>query len=218
MIRTIGWLEKQYHPKIIVMASNTPSIQVLDEVKSHFSIPIIGVYPPIKEAISKTKTKRIAILATKGAIESLEIKSFLEKEIGNSMVGVKLVNASDLVDLVEPGTFLTDKSKTKKVVKSVIDNILKTSPDIDIMTLSSTHLPFLKDFLVEMYPKITFLDPAEAVVSQVRELLKGVSYDGKGLVTVVSTVDEERNFTVEGLKKIFEQLGLRVNIKPVEIN
>ena len=43
IFNTINYL-KRYKPKIIVVASNTPSVQVLDEVKKMITdTPIIGV-------------------------------------------------------------------------------------------------------------------------------------------------------------------------------
>src|SRR5262245_10180425 len=50
IVNTVNYL-KRYKPKLIVVASNTPSIQVLDEVRKIITdVPIVGVRPPLKEA------------------------------------------------------------------------------------------------------------------------------------------------------------------------
>ena len=58
-INTINYL-RRYKPKLVVIASNTPSVQVLDDVKKMVpDVPIIGVSPPLKEASRLTKKKHI---------------------------------------------------------------------------------------------------------------------------------------------------------------
>jgi len=42
--------------------------------------------------------------------------------------------------------------------------------NIDVATLSSTHLPFLKKSLKEEFPKVTFLDPAQEIANKVAKL------------------------------------------------
>ncbi|MBI3254920.1 MAG: glutamate racemase, partial [Nitrosarchaeum sp.] len=51
---TIKLLEEKFSPDIIVMASNTPSLMVKITNKK-----VIGVNPPIKEAMILSKTKSI---------------------------------------------------------------------------------------------------------------------------------------------------------------
>ena len=48
IINTINYL-RRYKPKVVVVASNTPSVQVLDDVRKLISdISLIGVRPPLK--------------------------------------------------------------------------------------------------------------------------------------------------------------------------
>ena len=51
---TIKYLER-FRPKLIIIASNTPSIQIIDEIRSLTTIPLMGVKPPIQKAIKITK-------------------------------------------------------------------------------------------------------------------------------------------------------------------
>ena len=45
------------------MASNTPSVQIYEEIKNEFSIEIIPTKPPLKHAIKMSEKKHIAIMA-----------------------------------------------------------------------------------------------------------------------------------------------------------
>ena len=55
---------RKIRPKLIVMASNTPSVQIYDEIKNEFSVEIIPTKPPLKKAIKMSKKKHIAIMAS----------------------------------------------------------------------------------------------------------------------------------------------------------
>ena len=76
------------------------------------------------------------------------------------------INGSELVELVESGKFHTDKKYCIKIIKKVLDQELFEN-NIDIILLSSTHLPFLRSLLEKEYPKISFIDPANEVAKKV---------------------------------------------------
>ena len=118
--KTIRWFESTIRPKLIVIASNTPSIQVLPGIRMGHETSIIGVFPPAENAMQISRTKHIGILATKGAVESSEIDDFLRSKRFLSKNVVRKINASDLVSLVESGTFQTDERKTQEIIKSII--------------------------------------------------------------------------------------------------
>ncbi|HEX6561629.1 MAG TPA: aspartate/glutamate racemase family protein, partial [Nitrososphaera sp.] len=76
---TINYL-KRYKPKLVVMASNTPSVQVLEEVKKRVGeMPVIGVRPPLKEAVRLTKKKHIGIMASAGTVNSKELENQIRR-------------------------------------------------------------------------------------------------------------------------------------------
>jgi glutamate racemase len=162
---TIIKLKEKFDPDIIIVGSNTPSL-LLDIEKEG---KIIGVFPPLKEAISKTKTGKIGILATKAVVENKILDKYIRKNV-SSKIHVEKINATPLVDLVESGRFIAKKQISKKIIKKIISPHLENN--IDVFTLSSTHLPFLVPILTELFPDITFLDPAEKVVQHISKILK----------------------------------------------
>ncbi|MGI0041392.1 MAG: glutamate racemase, partial [Nitrosopumilaceae archaeon] len=162
---TIIRLEKIFNPDLIIIGSNTPSL-LLKIIKSK----IIGVYPPLRLAVNKTKSNSIAILATKSVIESNMLKNFIKRNIPKK-IKVNPINASSLVDLVESGKFIYDKKFCKKKIESVLLKPIIAN-NVDVVTLSSTHLPFLLPILKQVFPNIIFLDPACLVADQVVKKLK----------------------------------------------
>ncbi len=158
---TINSLQKEFEPDVIVVGSNTPSI-LLGGYKSS---RIIGVYPPLKEASQRTKTWSIAILSTQNVVKSKALDEFTRKNVPKK-VNVLKINASPLVDLVESGKFIENKRFCKNKIKSLLEKKFLEN-NVDVATLSSTHLPFLLPLLQQTFPKISFLDPAENVVKKI---------------------------------------------------
>jgi len=164
---TIVLLEKKFSPELIVMASNTPTL-LLDY--SRISPKIVGVYPPLNDAVKISRTRNVAILGTKTIIQSENITKFIENcKVPNDIM-IHKIDCSLLVELVESGRFLTDKEYCKNIIRKVLENVFLDN-SIDIATLSSTHLPFLEPFLRSIFKNVKFLDPAENVANYVKDLI-----------------------------------------------
>jgi len=158
---SIKILEKKFSPNLIVVASNTPSLML-----NLTSKKIIDVKPPLKEAQKKSKTKQIGILATKSAIDSKGLTQYIKKNNFSKKFKIFKINGSDLVDLVESGKFISNKKYCNKIIKKILEQIL-TQNNIDTITLSSTHLLFLKSLLKKQFPKINFIDPSVLVAKKI---------------------------------------------------
>ena len=158
--KTIKLLEKEFAPEIIVVASNTPSLMLDLSTQK-----IIDVKPPLKIAKKVTKTKQIGILATKSAINSKGLSEYIRKNNFSKSFKIFKINGSNLVDLVESGKFLTNKKYCRKIIKKDLEILSQQS--IDTITLSSTHLIFLKSLLKKEFPKIKFIDPGKMVAQKI---------------------------------------------------
>lgn len=167
MRSTIGRLAS-FDPAAIVIASNAPSVMVLDELKTSSletssRVPLIGVFPPVQRALNASITKRIAVLGVASLITSPEIRAYVAREAAGQGQ-VDLVSASDLVELVETGAFLSDPDGTLAAVRAKLGTL---HPDTDIATLSSTHLPWLLRYFEKAGSGLRFFDPADDVVETV---------------------------------------------------
>jgi len=160
---TISKLQEKFSPDVIVVGSNTPSLLLHIEKKDK----IIGVYPPLKEAASKTRSGKIGILATKIVVKSNALDMCIKRNVPNK-IHVTKINATPLVDLVESGRFISQKQLSKDTIQKFIKPHVENNTDV--FTLSSTHLPFLVPILKELFPGITFLDPADTVAKRVAKI------------------------------------------------
>ena len=158
--KTIKLLEKEFAPEIIVVASNTPNLMLDLSTQK-----IIDVKPPLEIAKKITKTKQIGILATKSAINSKGLSEYIRKNNFSKSFKIFKINGSNLVDLVESGKFLTDKKYCRKIIKKDLEILSQQS--VDTITLSSTHLIFLKSLLKKEFPKIKFIGPGKMVAQKI---------------------------------------------------
>lgn len=207
IVNTISYL-KRFKPKLIVVASNTPSVQVLEEIKKAVTgVPIMGVRPPLKEAARMTKKKHIGILATAGTVNSKELEAQIRREVPQRILVTKF-NASPIVQLVEEGVHLADERRTFDVISRVLgDNV---DEKMDVITLSSTHLPFVKRYLNALLPTVRFVDPAQMVAKDVKKFLKFyrmTKKSGNGKLQIMVS-DGKREF-----EKSVRAMGVR---EPVE--
>jgi glutamate racemase len=110
--------------------------------------------------------------------------------------------------LIEDGTFLRNRKK----IAQLIIQILGKLDSIDVVTLSSTHLPFILDQLNQLYPQIEFIDPSQIIAKEVKKFLINNSLNNKtknGKMRILVS-DRKKEF-----QEILRQLGRREKIEEV---
>lgn len=197
---TILKLQENFSPDVIVVGSNTPSLLLHIEKKDK----IFGVYPPLKEAASKTRSGKIGILATRSVVKSNTLDRYIKRNVP-SKIHVTKINATLLVDLVESGKFISQKQLTKyiiqKIIKPHVDN------NTDVFTLSSTHLPFLVPMLTELFPDVTFLDPADTLAKRIANISKHKSKKSRLKIYASGNVST--------FQKQLQKIGIKNKVNPL---
>ena len=163
---TIALLEKNI--KLMVVACNTASALALPKLRQLFNLPIIGVIEPgAEKAVAATRNQRIAVLGTKGTIQSGAYQAAIKKLAPQATVIP--VACPLFVHLVEEQWF--DHPATQLIVREYLDP-LKTQ-GIDTILLGCTHYPLLSSVIQqEMGPEITIVDSASTCAEQVAALLQ----------------------------------------------
>jgi glutamate racemase len=206
ILNTVNYLER-YKPKLIIIASNTPSISILDEIRRLVNMPLIGVRPPLKEACRLTKKKHIGIMATKQAIISNELENQIRREVPQKILVTKF-DASSIIELIESGTYIYNERRTfNTIIKALGYDVDK---EIDVITLSSTHLPFVRPYLNSLLPTVKFIDSAKIVAKEVKKYLsfnRMLKKTGNSKLQILVS-DGKRQF-----EQIIRPMGIR---EPVE--
>ncbi|MGD8299152.1 MAG: glutamate racemase [Nitrosopumilaceae archaeon] len=197
--RSIDTLEKKFNPDLIVIGSNTPTI-MLDITNKK----IFGINPPLQKAAKYSKSKNVGILGTESMIKSKKLSKFIISCGIPKDIKIHKINASDLVQLVESGKFLKNTIYCKHFIKNLLENIFLKN-QIDVVTLSSTHLPFLKPILVSVFPKIRFIDPADDVARKICKKFENKP-SGRNFMKIYSS-DKTKTF-----QKNLSSLGIKNKI------
>jgi len=151
--------------KVIVVACNTSSAWASDLLKKQFpNVPIFEmITPAVKDAVKKTKNKKVGIIGTPGTIKSGVYKEKLFELDG----GLKFFSQSCplLVPLVEEG-WIDDKI-TKEIMKKYLGPLKKENTDS--LVLACTHYPLLKDIISKTIGKsVKIINPAESLVKEIK--------------------------------------------------
>ncbi|HZD34419.1 MAG TPA: glutamate racemase [Nitrososphaeraceae archaeon] len=206
----LHYLER-YKPKLVVIASITPSVQILDEVKRSSRMDVLGITPPLKTACKLTKKKHIGILATAGTIKSRELGGLIRSHVPQNIL-VTRFDASEIVSLVENGEYLTNERKTFDAISKAIEYREDLGSYIDVMVLASTHLPFVSNYLGSLLPTVRLVDPVKLLVNDVKKylFLKHMARKtGVGRTEILITSNKSR------FETIIRKLGIREPAKEI---
>ncbi len=153
--------------KAIVVACNTATVTSIKELRSRCRIPIIGIEPGVKPAVSMTRSGVIGVLATTKTLSSPSFNRLIRRFCGGFQVEVQ--ECPGLVEQVEKMA-LTGQ-ETHGLLKRYITSLLEKGADT--LVLGCTHYPFLIPAIKEISGKnIGIIDTGEAVAKQVERRLK----------------------------------------------
>lgn len=210
--RTLDFLES-LSVAAIVLASNVPSVTVLDEVLVHRGTTLIRVVPPVKEALVAAGDGDVVVLGVHSLVTSAALMDYLGRqvEVGSDRARVHVRDASALVELVESGDFLFDSAHTQRAVTDYLDVLCRELPAATAATLSSTHLPWLQAYIHRARPELTLLDPIESVVAGLTSLTR------PGTGTVLGLVTETPEYPASRFTAMLARLGVRIPLMVADI-
>jgi glutamate racemase len=149
--------------KMIVIACNTLSLNAIEIMREHVSIPIYGIVrPTIKGMLNHKNIKHVLVLATQATVNSHRYVDFLN-ELDQDVIVYQQV-APKLVDYIEGNKI------------ALIDDAIKEYVDIyqkkiDGIILGCTHYPIVRDHFIKLYPHLEFFDSRQQMKQLVKEKL-----------------------------------------------
>src|SRR3954453_21272570 len=128
--------------KMLVIACNTATAVVLEEIREKLSIPVLGVIQPgARAAIKITKNHRIGVIGTMGTVKSAAYEKAL-RQINKRTIVTSLA-CPKFVPLVESGKY--EGSVAKKIVVETLHPL--KSKGLDTLILGCTHYPLLEHLI-----------------------------------------------------------------------
>jgi glutamate racemase len=146
-------------PKVVVLACNTATTNVIEYLREQLSCPIVGVEPVIKPL---SVYERSLALMTSGTASSASTKQLLDKYGAH----IEVFSPIGLASAIEYHN-LDHVKKNIHEIKEIVQ-----SKKIQAVGLSCTHYPLILKMLQSAMPEVIFVDPASAVVAQVQRVLR----------------------------------------------
>lgn len=154
----------------ILAACGTVSSVVLDELKSEFDIPLVGVVDAsVKEALAATKNGCIGVIGTGATISSGAFERKIKAENANTTV--VSVACPLFVPLVENGYIARDCEVTKLIARDYLKKIAEAGADT--LILGCTHFPIIADIIGDVLPGVTLISSGAAAAKEIAALSTG---------------------------------------------
>ncbi len=188
--------------KLIVVACNTASVAAVSLLRATYTtVPFVRVVPAVKPAAEKTRTGRVAVLATPAMFQG-EMFEDLVRDFATNVEVVRQV-CPGLVELVEAGK--TEGPEVEALLRGYLQPA--QAAGADTVVLGCTHYPFLRPTVERIVgPEVQVIDTGAAVARQVGRVLaeRGLRRHtpGTGRCTFYTSSPE-----VERLRPIFARLS-----------
>jgi glutamate racemase len=153
--------------KAIVIGSNTGTAGSAEALRASLSIPVVGIEPGIKPAVSATKSGVVGAIVPAAVSESDRLASLLDRFGADVKVIVQPVPG--LVEHIEQADL--DGPELRRMVEGYVRPMLDAGADA--IVLGSTHYVFLKPLLGEIAgPNVTLVETGGAVARQLARVLE----------------------------------------------
>lgn len=146
----------------IVIACNTVTTNLIDQLRSEINVPLIGMEPMVKPAALASKSGVICVCATPRTLESARYQ-WLKSEYAK---GAKVLepDCSDWALMVE-----TDKVDRQKIQDIVDDACAKGA---DQIVLGCTHYHWIEDLIKELARgRAQIIQPEPAVTARLKRVI-----------------------------------------------
>ena len=152
--------------KLIVVACNTASAAALTYLRQTFAVPIVGMVPAVKPAVTMTESKVVGVLATRVTLQGRLFSDVVERFATDIEVIPQV--CPGLVERVEAGEL--NGPETEALLRRCLEPPLERGADI--LVLGCTHYPFLIPAMRRIAgADVAILDPSPAVARQVGRVL-----------------------------------------------
>lgn len=153
--------------KAVVVACNTITGVAIRTLRARFAVPIVGMEPAVKPAVTRTRSGVIGVLATTRTLSSENFLRLRERFGGGVEIAVQA--CPGLADRVESGDL--SGTDTRELVERYVRPLREQGADI--IVLGCTHYPFLAGLIQSAAgQEVSIIDPAAAVARELRRRLE----------------------------------------------
>jgi len=171
--------------KAIVIACNTATASSIENLRSKYTVPIIGVEPGIKPAALKSTSGVVGVLATSQTLNSLSFGNLSNRFSSN--IKIEIQPCPGLVEQVEKVNLYS--IKTQDMIKQYVFPLLEKGADN--IVLGCTHYGFLESVIKKVVgQEVGVINTDLAVARQVARILQA-----EKILTASQSVGNEEFWT-----------------------
>lgn len=187
-LATTKRLIERFRPEVVIVACNTISIAALAAMRESFSVPFVGTVPAIKLAASKSKKRKIGLLATERTVKD----PYTDSLIRDFAPDCEIVRIGDstLISRIERELVTAGRDERLAAVRPSVDRF--RAAGVDTIILACTHFLHVDAEIREAAgPGIEVIDSREGVVQQALRLVAPDGTDRDGVFCVTGGIDDE---------------------------
>ncbi len=159
--------------KALVVACNTATSAAIRLLRDRYTdIPVIGIEPALKPAVSGDERHTVVVMATPMTIREKKFRSLMAKYADEGTVYP--LPCPGLADLIEDGN--TEGEKLEKYILELLMPYL--DEDIDYIVLGCTHYPFAKKTIQKIAgDSVRIIDGSLGTAKQLKRRLKAAGLE-----------------------------------------
>lgn len=192
--------------KALVIACNTATSIVIEELRTRYDFPVIGIEPAVKPAIERWagKQKKVLVLATNLTLKEKKYNDLIQRiDQGESVDSLALPG---LVQFAE--NFEFDEEKVVPYLEKELSRFdLK---QYGTVVLGCTHFPYFENSLRRVFPKeVDFISGSIGTAKHLRRILELKNQMDQGTGDIIffkSGVKVEDPLLLANYRSLFEVL------------
>ena len=164
--------------KAVVVACNTATSVAIEHLRENYDLPILGIEPAVKPAVTHEGHKRVLVMATPVTVREAKLHLLISRL--DATDDVDLLAMPNLVSFAEREEFGAD---VEEYIKNQLGETDLTQ--YSDLVLGCTHFNNFKDTLSKIFPKETaIIDGSRATIRHLDDILnaKGIRGGGNGNV------------------------------------
>ncbi len=158
----------------LVVSCNTATSVAIDELRAKYALPIIGMEPAIKPAVSDSAGKRVLVFATEMTLKEEKFKRLVAN-----------VDNNGIVDYVPLQKLVMFAERFEFEPEVIIPYLTKKLAPFDLcqygtIVLGCTHFPYFKNFIRKIIPpSIAIIDGNKGTVQNLKRKLEAPGTESK---------------------------------------
>lgn len=187
--------------KALVVACNTATSAAIRLLRDRYrDIPVIGIEPALKPAVSGDERHTVVVMATPMTIREKKFQSLMAKYADEGTVYP--LPCPGLADLIEDGN--TEGEKLEKYILELLMPYL--GEKIDYIVLGCTHYPFAKKTIQKIAgDDVRIIDGSLGTAKQLKRRLKAAGLENPGTDRGTIVFEDSIPSKTELCRQMFEK-------------